>query len=153
MKIKELRQKIMELTTHYENVPVDGGVVCGIDKHRIEEIQIGFNNLIASHERLEKENEELRSGENNWWQRRWVNKDTGEQLLEIRKKWLTAYQCAESYQKMYEEKVKELKKLQRIVACAKEIKFLSFSEQHDHPCITIDYDKYQALQLAIIDDD
>ena len=51
--------------------------------------------------------EELKRGENNWWQKRWLNNDAGKELFEIRKKWLIAFQCAENYQKMYDEVVKK----------------------------------------------
>jgi len=65
-------------------------------------------------DKANKKIEELRRGENDWWKKRWVCNDTGQQLFEIRKKWLTAYECAENYQKMYEGKVKENKQLQAV---------------------------------------
>jgi hypothetical protein len=59
--------------------------------------------------RLTAKVDELKNGENDWWQKRWINNDLGKQLFEIRQKWLTAFQCAENWQKMYEEE-KEKKK-------------------------------------------
>jgi len=56
---------------------------------------------------LEKELKVLKKGENDWWQKRWQNNDMGKKLFEIRKKWLTAYECAENWMKMYEDLRKE----------------------------------------------
>ena len=52
--------------------------------------------------------EGLKKSENNWWQKRWVNNDVGVKLLEIKKKWLTAYQCALNYQERSEKQEEEL---------------------------------------------
>ena len=69
-----------------------------------EGIKYGYNQYWDKWEKYHiQEIDRLKKGENDWWQKRWQNNDTGKQLFEIRKKWLTAYQCAENYQKMYEE--------------------------------------------------
>ena len=49
---------------------------------------------------LKKKIKTLMDGENTWWRERWIKKDYN-QILE--KKWKTAYECAENYQKMYEK--------------------------------------------------
>ena len=70
---------------------------------RAEKAEVENNRLILCLSKLTEENERLKKGENDWWQKRWVNNDVGVQLEEIRKKWLTAFECAENWQKMYEE--------------------------------------------------
>ena len=72
-------------------------------KAKIRE-DIAYSQSISQLNALDKQEiNKLKKGENDWWQKRWFNNDVGKQLFEIRKKWLTAYQCAENYQRMYEE--------------------------------------------------
>jgi hypothetical protein len=86
----------------------------GIDEDRVNKVHddlcseienLKFDLLEAQGciEDLDRKNNALTQAENDWWQKRWQNNDMGKQLFEIRKKWKTAYQCAEKYQKMYEE--------------------------------------------------
>ena len=98
---------------------------------------------IASALRVKDERiKELERGENDWWRRRWLSKDEGKQLQEIRTKWLTAFQCAENYQKMYDETLVSL------VSCREELKHATecwANSVQREEALTIQLDKYRKV--------
>ena len=88
-------------------------------KHLFDLTPYDIDTLIQTaqdHIKLKEKHTKLQKGENDWWQKRWVTKDTGKQLFEIRKKWLTAYECAENWMKMYEEVRDKYIKLKKEIA-------------------------------------
>jgi len=54
-------------------------------------------------EELEKKLEELQKGENDWWRKRWLNKDGGKELFEIRKKYVASERARNIEQGAWEE--------------------------------------------------
>ena len=102
---------ITELTNHL--IAKDSIIASLKVELETAEASIGALKLSASVmvDELKAESERLKKGENDWWRKRWQNNDCGQQLQEIRQKWLTAYEVAENWLKLYDESKIEISSL------------------------------------------